>query len=472
MTAELLDWALGVLREHEAVEGADGAQWLTGPHAERIVAGVHRAVRAAVVLRHEPSFHAGLFTTLKGLETVTGVHRSHILDDVGPDAQLLPALLAAGFAAYGVLGPFSTYLLFEHSADAGRGSNVYGVHHEPKRAALSRIMSVAAVGPDAIVSVTAHALVTGMRDDPAVAESDRLAAAVEVMAHWDAEPPASLADHLAIHVNLLARARRVLRGGVDHPSAASRKARITPQHAMRLGLPSWLLGSPMQVGPRAHRLHGTAGRPVMPGLDAEMLATARAAGMRPLFWTAGGLPGTTETPASGLVYFERGRACLVGDPLMEALLALDKRAVPSMHELGPEMTLAAEMARKAGIGLDPSARYAVVARGLALGNSGAAMPVGMILRQTLDRTIAWTTTVDLGNAELRAQAAVIAELHVRTLERPELRGCLNRYASDHELHRAQASSYRTRTALRIITMLANLGIVGVNRSWQAGHRPT
>jgi hypothetical protein len=115
----------------------------------------------------------------------------------------------------------------------------------------------------------------------------------------------------------------------------------------------------------------------------------------------------------------------------------------------------------------PDVRYVIEPGHLILGGRRA-LRVGAVIRQALDGTTVWLTTVDLTDPAAVAQAAVLAELHMQIAERPSHRDCLWRYAVDHGVHVAKSSSFRTRTGQRLVTMIANLVTVAVNRQRQTG----
>jgi len=207
-----------------------------------------------------------------------------------------------------------------------------------------------------------------------------------------------------------------------------------------------------------------------------MLRVAASAGYMPLFAVAAGIATSSKGPSelSALVYIDGPRRMLVGEELRNALLNLDARAVPDLRDLTPEeMQLVRINAAAARVPLDEQARYAFVPTGVRLGNTGAdpVLPVGLVIRQSLDRTAVWSTTADLRRSNVRAEAVIAAELQTRTQERPEISGFIRRYFTDYHVHAMQPSASETRVALRTVTMLANLAVVGVNRALQVTRPP-
>ena len=475
ITEDLMQWALDLLEEdelHAIRSGAGIEPWLRRPDAERIRHRLTRAVLAAAALRHDTAFDPASFSSVSAIAARAGVDRTQLLRDIGPRAQLLPLIVAAGFSVDGFLGPFRAFSVYEDSDRAGRESNAYGVHRAPGLAPLSRMMGITGVGVDTMVPVTAQPLVTGMRDDPALtgAEPERLKLGRHAARVSGSPPPSTPGEHLAAHLRVVNGARRVVERAAAH-SPASARARILPDDVLNVGFPRWLVAPPLQVGPGTNRQRPISGRLLVPGLDPGMLRAAFEARMLALFWLASGARASLDAAeASSLIYTPR---LLTGVPLVQALLELDAKRVPDMKEPdAAEIHFIAAHADAAGIELDPLVRYAFVPSGVQLTNTDPPVHVGIVLRQSIDRTVAWATTARLRAPQARAEAVLAAELQIRSLERAEVSNCIRRFFHDHHVHGMQPSSPQTRMALRTVTMLANLGGVGVNRARQVGRGPT
>lgn len=468
---QLLTWAHGLCAERENDLRAAGRRvppWASAPDAERTKEGIIRAVSAAVSLRHR-TFRPGSFSTMQPLARLAARDRSHVLDDLTTRAEILAPLVAAGCTADPSLGPFLAFLAFEHSGTPGRDNQAFGIHKEEGRPPVSRILGIAGVGPDTAVPVTARALVTGMRDDPALrTDAERRAATEAELAACGVEVASSVADHLRMELEVVREARAVVEAARARRSPATRAARMDPTEVLQRGFPEWLLAGPMQIGPLTGPRDRTAGTPYAPGLDKELLRTAAALGMRPLFQAFTGLPSGDEDADD--LFYEAPNGSVFARSVAAALLGLDIDVITTLRELSAgEVAVVAQEAAESGVRFEPGVRYAIEAtRRLTLGGRGQSLPVAAVMRQALGGTRVWLTPEPLTEPSRLAEAIVLAELHAQVTDGPSLSGCLGRYVTEHSLHDAQASTLRTRMALRTVTMLANIAVVGVNRARQTG----
>jgi hypothetical protein len=468
---ELVRFAMGLLAEDERRRIDQGDEvafgpWLSGRSASRVEDKVARLVTEAADIRLRPDLTASAFTTTKSFAALAGLERTRLFADIAPRAQLLATIMAAGFAVDGMLAPVGAYLMYADGGQSGRDAHAYGIHNPEGEAAFSRVIGLAAIGHDTCVPVTAHALVAGMPQGPRDIMRGR-----EAMGEWGLELPSDLGDHVAQALRVVNAARDVVEAASDG-SRTCGHARIRPADLLEAGLSRWILLGAVHIGPRRGG-SVAAGQRIHPGLDAAVMHAAMAEGFRAVAHAADlTVSGqAVDVPHPEIMYAADGRI-LHGSGVLSALLEGDRDALPALRELSnAQLRAAEEHSRTLQIPCTIGARYLVLPRGVLL-TGRAATPVGAIVRVGPHASTMWTTTVDLGEPGALAEVVARAELHVRSIEEHTLNRGVKTYFRDHELHRLQAESYRTHTAMRIVTMLANLAAVGVARAHQTGTGPT
>jgi hypothetical protein len=370
-----------------------------------------------------------------------------------------------------MVGPVAAHLFYVHKAAAGRGANVFGVHKEPGRGSLARVAGLAAVGPDTLVPTNAHALVVGTRDDPALADDERLARGRSAMERCGLMLPASLAEHLDQALQVQQAAREVALLATRYGSRACAADRINPGGLVVAGFSPWLLMGHVETGMSPSTDTTATSMTIAPGLEAAMLQTARRRAMRPLAIVADTAT-ALDAARCPIRYVGPGRQ-LVGAQLVHALLQADQDALGALRELDrTDVQDANRVALRDSIPFTSTARYFVISKDLALVGGDSPLPVSALVRVDLARTIVWTTTLNLSDADALAETMSRAELHVRTMESPALGDGVSRFFKDHAVQRHQASTYPKHVAMRIVLMLANLAVVGAARSREVGRGPT
>jgi hypothetical protein len=461
----MVRFAMGLVAEDERRRVEDGDEvpfgpWLSTRAAGRIEDKVAGLVSTAADLRLHPDMTPSVFTTATSLAAHAGVERTRILDEIAPRAQLLATIAAAGFAVDGMLSPIGAYMMFADGGPAGRDAHVFGIHNVPGEAAFSRVTGVSALGYDTCVPVTAQALVAGMPQSPADVQRGR-----EELGRWGLEFADDLAGHVVQALQVVGAARGVVATAAG--SRACRDAGIDPRHLLEVGFSRWLLLGSVDIGPRRPRSIA-AGQRVHPGLDAAVIRAARDEGLRPIAH-AGALTvaGSLATPTNPEILLAHGSRIMHGDPLVHALLTGDRDALPGLRELSDaQLREVEEHARTLRIPCTIGAKYLVLPKGLLLTSAARPEPVGALVRIGPHASTLWTTAVDLADPRALPEVVARAELHIRSIEDHTLSRSVRTYFEDHDLHRLQAASYKAHTAMRIVTMLANLAAVGVTRAHQ------
>jgi hypothetical protein len=473
---ELVGLVLLMIAEDEArrIDSEDDVPfglWLAAPGAGLAFERIPKLVEAAAQMRFG-DLGAGGFLTVKELARRIGVDRARVLEAISPArAQLMPPLLAAAFAVDGMVGPMAAHIFYVHTAKAGREASVFGVHKELGHGAVARVAGLASVGPDTLAPTSAHALTVGTRDDPAIADDERLAGGHLAMGRCGLSLPASLGEHLdqALQIHQAARELALLASRYGSPACAER--RIDPRDLVAAGFSSWLLLGHVETGlPPGTDTSATAVT-IAPGLDSAMLQTARQRGMHPVAVVADSAM-SLDPHRCAIRYDGPGRQ-LVGPQLVRALCDADQDALGALRELDrTDVQHAMDVALRDQIPFTSNARYFEISKGLALVGGDAPLAVSALVRIDLSRTIVWTTTLDLGDADALAATVSRAELHVRTMESPALGDGVSRFFKDHAVQKHQASTYSKHIAMRIVLMLANLAVVGAARSREIGRGPT
>jgi len=372
-------------------------------------------------------------------------------------------------ASDGYLGFPQAYLLHELSGRPGKDSQTYGIHKQPSWGPVERRLGVAAVGPDTLLPVTGHALVTATRDDPAQSDPDRARTAVDAMERWGFTPPSSIADHSSHHLQLINDARGIVQRAVERRSPIFERFGLNPTRMLAAGFPRWLLCGRVQYGPRTSKSIATAGLIHEPGLDSALMWTAVDAGYVPVF-RAGDSVSHPGPEISCLALLDSAKS-LGGADLTAALYRGDTKAIPGMRWLTkPEVDVVAEQIDRRELPITlGDARVALIPRGLAI-MGGKLLPVAGIVIATIVRTTLIVTPVDI-SGDAWVDAVVMALVAQQVSESSTWAACPSRFQQDCAIFEEQASSYHGRNGLRLIKTMSNLVVAGVARSAQAQSGP-
>jgi hypothetical protein len=369
--------------------------------------------------------------------------------------------VAATLASPGNLGPAQAYVLHELSGRPGKDGQVYGVHKQGGWGSVERRCGIAVLGPDTLLPITGHALVTETRDDRKHADPCRLERAQEAMCQWRLDPPSSVAEHAAQHLGLVNDAREMVRRAAEHGSTALTTVGLDPRRMLVAGFPRWLLCGRIQYGPRTSKSIATAGRILEPGLDSALIRAALHAGYRPVF-RAGDSVSDPGTQISSLALLDA--TTLAGPELFAALYRGDTKSVPGLRWLiEPEVDVVADQIRRRCLPIDVEhIRIALVPHGLAIMGGKLMRVVGIVIATPVKSTLMVSPGDIRGDRWI--DLVVMALLAEQVTTNSTWASCTARFQRDCAIFHEQASSYHGRNGVRLLKMISNIVVASVARA--------
>lgn len=456
---------------------------LTPGLRQRILAALDGVLRSYLDGAEVPEIvHVQALASMSVIEE-TAVDRTKLLRGYHPRAQLLGPLTAVLLSAGDRLPPLGAWSFSTHAGVTGEDAEAYGTHKEPGRGACERLLCLDVVGGDSRAAVAMMPMVTGTRDDPAspLCTADRRTR-FEQLESFGIPPPSAQVEHVQPLMELAAASRRLLLQAFERGSGVLNTAGIRRGPTLS-SIPQWALVGPLAYGPYAFPADLTAKR-YWPGTDLAALRAASASQIPMLALAfdsatldAGEVAGIERMVLQGPMWAGTGLA-----QILSSAGRLDQ--VQGLHQ-EPASALAAltdqPQAQLLGVEFDPAIESALtLGRGLLLASeSGRPGHASLLLHTSLARddaktptgTLAWTSNVDLLKPQARSAAIIQAQLHRRALRKtPPLGDCVNRPFRSFELHKIKTGDHATRCYVRLLAMLANLGIVGESRVGQAFYR--
>jgi hypothetical protein len=212
----------------------------------------------------------------------------------------------------------------------------------------------------------------------------------------------------------------------------------------------------------------------MPGGNAELLRLTISHGLRPIFELFDtGEPAASEQALQNVVVVAGG--LYSGQQFMAAVCSAQRLHPDSGLRQEPAATLR-EVGRRAelralGIDIDPTqVQWLWLRSGLRIAENGVGMglSLGLVVRATDVRTVAYVVDADLASDEVRASIIARTELHYLQANGDPAHGdCVSRVYGDYDLHRLKPRGYDTRSWLRGAILLSNPAVVAVGRRHQA-----
>lgn len=477
-------WALALLRENEAALIDAGREheiafgrWLTNPHSTRRykheVAAVDMAalIRALVALRLSTDYQPnGRFAQVSSIAAASGLDRGVLFRAFEPRALLLVHLMHAYLVATGDERPWAALQFYAHDGWGSPEGGAYGLHRLTSELTFSRLSGLAALGRDFVVPFSCMPHTVGLRCSPGHLEVEQDVldrAAAELDSFGIASVPSSHAEHL----DFLLRVSAGARGVVEQAREGSRvcgRIRSHPDVLLKRAFPPWLTIGPLPEGVQRRPVLGPEKRR-MPGADAQLLNTAVAHGMQPVYV----LFDTTETAASTEalqdVVFIAGGVWRTGHQFFNLICSSGRAEIPGLRREPPSALTGLARLEELGVSLEPDAvDWLWHPNGLRLlDGHGGGLGLGLVVRSAMGRQTGYVVLADLENAATRADVIACCDLHFLSDADPAQRHCIDRVFNDYELHALKPWRLSTRTWLRLSALLSNSPVVSVGRSHQA-----